>query len=147
MIQLGIWQPLPFPAHLPDYWLLEGSAEWMGFRVDHYDPSFGIDLGPSDMALDCRDPLGDNMCDLTDDYKNNGYSRWPFFEYLVEKYGVVVHPRHLHAGRSGRARRRPSMSAIAAALAAKGTTLEDTYNAWITADMTAAYSVDAAAGS
>ena len=41
VIQLGIWQPLPFPAHLPDYWLLEGSAEWMGFRVDRYDPSFG----------------------------------------------------------------------------------------------------------
>ncbi len=142
VIQLSIWQPLPFPAHLPDYWLLEGSAEWMGFRVDHYDPSFGIDLGPSDLSLDCRDPLGNNMCDLTDDYKNNGYSRWPFFEYLVEKYGTSF-IRDIFTQAAAGAPAATSMSAIAAALAAKGTTLEDTYNAWITADMTAGYSVTA----
>ena len=142
VIQLGIWQPLPFPAHLPDYWLLEGSAEWMGFRVDHYDPSLGIDLGPSDMALDCRDPLAGNMCDLTDDYQNNGYSRWPFFEYLAEKYGVTF-IRDIFTQAAAGAPAATSMSAIAAALAAKGTTLEDTYNAWITTDMTAGYSVDA----
>jgi hypothetical protein len=141
-IQLGIWQPLPFPAHLPDYWLLEGSAEWMGFRVDHYDPSFGIDLGPPDMALDCRDPLAGNMCDLTDSYRNNGYSRWPFFEYLVEKYGTTF-IRDIFTQAAAGAPAATSMSAIAAALAAKGTTLEDTYNAWITTDMTAAYSVGA----
>ena len=32
-IQLATWQP----ANLSDYWLLEGSAEWMGYRVDGYD--------------------------------------------------------------------------------------------------------------
>ena len=142
VIQLGLWQPLPFPAHLPDYWLLEGSAEWMGFRVDHYNPSFGIDLGPSDMALDCRDPLGGNMCDLVDAYRNDGYSRWPFFEYLVEKYGTSF-IRDIFTQAAAGAPAATSMSAITAALAAKGTTLEDTYNAWITADMTAAYSVTA----
>jgi hypothetical protein len=142
VIQLSIWQPLPFPAHLPDYWLLEGSAEWMGFRVDHYDPSFGIDLGPSDLSLDCRDPLGNNMCDLTDDYKNNGYSRWPFFEYLAEKYGVSF-IRDIFTQAAAGAPAATSMSAISAALVAKGTTLEDAYNAWITTDMTAGYSVTA----
>ncbi len=142
VLQLSIWQPLPFPAHLPDYWLLEGSAEWMGFRVDRYNPSFGIDLGPSDMTLDCRDPLAGNMCDLTDDYKNNGYSRWPFFEYLFEKYGASFIRDIFTQGAAG-APGATSMSAIAAALVAKGTTLEDTYNAWITTDMTAGYSVKA----
>ena len=85
-IQLATWQP----ANLSDYWLLEGSAEWMGYRVDGYDTSFGggAFFGPKDMSLDCRDPIGTNMCDLTDDYANNGYSRWPFFEYVVEKYGL-----------------------------------------------------------
>jgi hypothetical protein len=142
VIQLSIWQPLPFPAHLPDYWLFEGSAEWMGFRVDHYDPSFGIDLGPSDLSLDCRDPLGNNMCDLTDDYKNNGYSRWPFFEYLTEKYGVSF-IRDIFTQAAAGAPAATSMSAISAALVAKGTTLEDAYNAWITVEMTAGYSVTA----
>jgi hypothetical protein len=142
VIQLGIWQPLPFPAHLPDYWLLEGSAEWMGFRVDRYDPSFGIDLGPSDMSLDCRDPLAGNMCDLVDDYRNNGYSRWPFFEYLVEKYGVSF-IRDIFTQAAAGAPAATSMSAISSALSAKGTTLEDTYNAWIATDMIAGYSVKA----
>src|SRR5437879_3486925 len=84
-LQLATW----LPAQLSDYWLLEGSAEWMGYRVDGYNLTFGggSAFGPSDMSLDCRDPLGTNMCDLVDDYRNNGYSRWPFFEYVIEKYG------------------------------------------------------------
>ena len=145
VIQLSIWQPLPFPAHLPDYWLLEGSAEWMGFRVDHYDPSFGIDLGPTDMALDCRDPLGNNMCDLTDDYKNNGYSRWPFFEYLAEKYGATFIRDIFTQGAAG-APAVTSMTAISNALAAKGTTLADTYNAWTQADLIGGYSISTLQG-
>ena len=142
VVQLSMWNPTPMPAHLPDYWLLEGSAEWMGFSVDKYNPSFGIDLGPSDLALDCRDPLGGNMCDLTDDYRNNGYSRWPFFEYLFEKYGPTFIRDIFTQGAAG-APGATSMSAISAALAVKGTTLEDTYNAWITTDMTGGYSVKA----
>jgi len=145
VIQLGIWQPLPFPAHLPDYWLLEGSAEWMGFRVDHYDPSFGIDLGPPDMALDCRDPLAGNMCDLADDYKNNGYSRWPFFEYLAEKYGASFIRDIFTQGAAG-APAATATTAISNALAAKGTTLADTYNAWTQADLIGGYSISTLQG-
>ena len=144
VIQLGVWQPI-LPQHLSDYWLLEGSAEWMGFRVDHYDPSFGIDLGPQDMALDCRDPLGGLQCDLDDDYRNNGYARWPFFEYLAEKYGPTFVTDVFARGAAGA----PSMTAtgaIAAALAAKGTTLADTYNAWTLADLIGGYSISTLQG-
>jgi hypothetical protein len=72
LVQFSLW----LPTQLTDYWLLEASAEWMGFRVDGYPAPSG--LGPSDMALDCRDPGGNNQCDLSQ-YLNNGYSRWPFF--------------------------------------------------------------------
>jgi hypothetical protein len=135
-IQLGIW----LPAQASDYWLLEGSAEWMGYRVDNYDTSFsgGAELGPSDMSLDCRDPLGTNMCDLSDDYKNNGYSRWPFFEYVTEKYGpsFVQDVFALGAGGAGSA-----IAAVSAEFTAKGTTLADAYDAWTQADLTGAYNV------
>jgi hypothetical protein len=135
-IQLTTWQP----TQLSDYWLLEGSAEWMGFRVDQYDTSFGGGsfFGPADMSLDCRDPLGTNMCDLSSDYANNGYSRWPFFEYVVEKYGTAFVQDVFARGAAGA----PSaITAISDALVAKGTTLSDTYNAWTQADLIGGYSV------
>src|SRR5439155_19048591 len=83
VLQMSVW----LPPQVSDYWLLEGSAEWMGYRTNAYRGDHPFGFGPTDMALDCRDPLGLMMCDLTDSYKNNGYSRWPFFEYLTENYG------------------------------------------------------------
>jgi hypothetical protein len=140
-LQLATWQP----AQLSDYWLLEGSAEWMGYRVDQYDTSFGggAFFGPADMSLDCRDPLGTNMCDLSSDYANNGYSRWPFFEYVVEKYGTAFVQDVFARGAAGA----PSaITATSDALVAKGTTLSDTYNAWTQADLIGGYSVSALQG-
>jgi hypothetical protein len=140
-IQLTIWQP----QQLSDYWLLEGSAEWMGYRVDNYNLAFGNGafFGPPDMSLDCRDPLGTNMCDLTDDYANNGYSRWPFFEYLTEKYGNGFVQDIFAQGASGAP---TALAAVSAALAAKGTTLADTYDAWTQANLVSGYSVSALQG-
>ncbi len=140
-IQLTTWQP----ANLSDYWLLEGSAEWMGYRVDGYDTSFGggAFFGPADMSLDCRDPIGTNMCDLTDDYANNGYSRWPFFEYLVEKYGLTFVQDVFARGAAGAP---TAMTAVSDALVARGTTLADTYNAWTQADLIGGYSLSALQG-
>ena len=83
LVQFGIW----LSSQVSDYWLYEGSADWMGYRVDGYARR-PTSSGPDDMTLDCRDPNGTNMCSLQDDYQNNGYSRWPFFEYLSEKYGA-----------------------------------------------------------
>ena len=141
LIQFSIWLPtaLATGSNLSDAWLLEGSAEWMGFRVDGYpDPS---GLGPPDMALDCRDKYGTNQCDLTDDYLNDGYSRWPFFEFLSEKYGpAFVKDIFADGASAGFA---TSLSALSAALAAKGTTLDATYNAWALAELTSNYSIAA----
>jgi hypothetical protein len=136
LIQFAIWRP---PA-LADYWLLEGSAEWMGYRVNGYGNAHPFSFGPADLSLDCRDPAGTNQCDLNDDYLNNGYSRWPFFEYLIERYGKSFVTDIFAQGAAGAG---SALAATASALAAKGTTLADTYNAWTTADMTAAYSVQA----
>jgi hypothetical protein len=139
MIELGIWQPAA-----SDLWLLEGGAEWMAYRADNYDTSFnaGLELGPPDMALDCRDPLSPmtNKCDFTDDYTNQGYSRWPFFEYVAEKYGTLFLQDVLTQGAGGA----PSATAaLSTALGAKGTTLADTYNAWTQADLIGGYGIAA----
>ena len=142
LVQLGMWLPRNVwaPTDLSDLWLLEASAEWMGFRVDGYSTPRG--LGPSDMALDCRDPFGgtSNKCDLKDEYLGNGYSRWPFFEFLSEKYGTTFVKDIFAQGFAGDPAS-TATSSLAAALVAKGTTLSDTYNAWARAELTSAYSV------
>ena len=144
LVQFSIW----LPSRLSDYWLLEASAEWMGFRVNGY-PAPGTDVVPMDMALDCRDPIGaspgpppvdSNMCDLSDDYLGNGYSRWPFFEYLIENYGPSF-IRDIFAQGFAGAPAATAVSAVAAALISKGTTLADTYNNWAAATVRGGYSV------
>lgn len=141
VLQLSVWRP---PA-LSDYWLLEGSAEWMGYRTNAYRSDHPFDFGPSDMALDCRDPLGLAKCDLTDNYRNNGYSRWPFFEYLAEQYGPSFADDIFAQGAAG-APGLTAVGALANALAARGTTLADTYDAWTAVDLASLYSVPALQG-
>jgi len=146
LIQFGTWLPRHAwapPSSASDLWLLEASAEWMGFRVDGYPAVDAGGLGPSDMALDCRDPLGgtSNKCDLTDDYLGNGYSRWPFFEYLSEKYGPAFVNDIFAQGFAGDPDGLTAIGAVAAALASKGTTLADTYNAWARAEVSSSYSI------
>jgi hypothetical protein len=113
----------------------------MGYRVTGYDTSWGLQLGPTDMALDCGDPLGTWQCDF-DLYANNGYSRWSFFEYMWEKYGASFLNDVLARGAAGAS----SINAISGALVARGTTLAATYNAWVQTDLVGGYSVTALQG-
>ena len=145
LVQFSVWLPRklwPSPPDLSDAWLLEATAEWMGFRVDNYPTVDPAKLGPSDMALDCRDPLGgtSNKCDLTDDYLGNGYSRWSFVEYLNEAYGSSFVKNIFAQGFAGDPGA-TATSALAAALAAKGTTITDAYNAWTRAEVSSSYTV------
>jgi len=144
LVQLAMW----LPAQLSDYWLLTASAEWMGYRVDGYPaPS---NLGPADMSLDCRDPFGgniggpidrvpgSNLCDLFSDYRGNGDSRWPFFEYLNEKYGAGFVKDIFAQGLAGAP---TAAAAVDAALKARGTDLASAYNAWALDAVTSGWTV------
>ncbi len=64
----------------------------------------------------------------SDDYANNGYSRWPFFEYLAEKYGNAFVQDIFAQGACGRSVAHSQRSRRL--WPRKGTTLADTYNAW-----------------
>ena len=99
---------------------------------------------PASGLLTCRSTAATRSatqeCNLTDDYLGNGYSRWPFFEYLVEQYGSSFVKDIFAQGVAGS----PSTTATgasSAALVAKGTTLADTYDDWIAADVSGAYTV------
>ncbi len=135
LIQFGMWSSGGFS----DGWLYESTAEWMSYRATGYDVSGGLELGPPEMSLDCSDPRGLSGCSAADSYANGGYSRWGFFEYLSEKLGtsflksIFAHAADSNSGIAG----------LASALAAQGTTLADTYNAWSTADMSGGFTTAA----
>jgi hypothetical protein len=132
LIQFGIWHP----TSVSDYWLLEGSAEWMGYRTDAF--SGPLDLGSWDMSLDCRDANLTYQCDLLDPYKNGGYSRWPFFEFVSERWGADFVKSIFSQGAGGGV---SATTALSNAIAAKGSTLGDVFNDWAVANMTGGYTV------
>src|SRR6266566_2544022 len=121
VLQMSVWLPWR-PTQVSDLWLLEGSAEWMGYRTNAYRGDHPLDFGPPDMSLDCRDPISGNvMCDLNM-YRNDGYSRWPFFEYVTELYGTSFVEDVLAQGAAG-SPNTTAVTALANALVTKGTTL------------------------
>ncbi|HVS86172.1 MAG TPA: hypothetical protein VHD91_11115, partial [Gaiellaceae bacterium] len=132
LIQFGIWSP----PNASDDWLLDASAEWMGFRVDGYGTGNGVDLGDSDVSLDCSDPLGTSKCDLDAAYRNDSYVKWPFFEWATEKYGASFVKDVFAAGAAGAA---TATDALSNALVARGSSLAEAFNAWTRADMQGAY--------
>jgi hypothetical protein len=139
VFQLGIWAPT-------STWLLEGTAEWGGFRImgfpaalpDGNDDTFSIleTLGAPDMSINCSG----NACGLSD-YEAGGYSRWPFYEYLSERYGPgIVRDIFLKA----QGLNDVSLTGIDflnATLADKGATLNDVFTDWTVANMTGKYTI------
>src|SRR5205823_5200605 len=122
--QLGIW----LPANPAEFWLLEETAEWMSAKVNDYDAGFVGDLGPTDMALDCKDPIGTEKCDLTDGYANGGYSRWPFWQSVTQLYSPSFVKEVFQDGAAN-----PLETGVAAlqhALTAHGANLADTFTNW-----------------
>jgi len=131
-----------------DAWLYEAAAEWMGYRADGYSTengAFPIAVGKNDFSLDCRDPNFATGIECQPDvYYNNGYSRWSFFEFLNERYGAAFVDSifsQLALGGDGTA-----LASLSNALAAKGTTLAATYDAWALAELADSYSVKALQG-
>ncbi|HET8607117.1 MAG TPA: hypothetical protein VFL66_08820 [Gaiellaceae bacterium] len=133
LIQFAIW----VPPSVTDDWLYEASAEWMGYRVDGF--AGPIELGNWDMSLDCHDPYSGFECDL-DAYKNGGYSRWPFFEYVFERsgWGDAFVKSIFDQGAAGAG---SATAAVASAIQAKGGSLSDVFTDWTVANMTGGYTV------
>lgn len=120
LVQLGIWRPA-------DDWLLEGSSEWAGFVASSYVPFGGgsllATLGAPDMSLDCvGDPCGNDI------YETGGYSRWPFFEYVADRFGKALVRDVLQRGAALGNVSLGGAALLDSALAQKGTTLSEVFN-------------------
>jgi hypothetical protein len=85
------------PRNPGDYWLIDSLAEWAAFTDLGYPSGAAVtNLGPPDIALDCRDDLSPlpppapalpfRMCD-PDRYTELGYTRWAFWQTLENRFG------------------------------------------------------------
>lgn len=137
VFQLGIWAPM-------DPWLMEGSAEWAGFRflgfpatVDLGGPApvaLSKTLAAPDMSLSCT---GD-ACGL-DEYERGGYSRWHFYQYLTERRGAEAVERIFEKGLELNDPALPATDLLAQSLLSNGSSLSDTFVDWTVANLSGAY--------
>jgi hypothetical protein len=107
-------------------WLSNGAGAWASWRALNYPAGSITDIGPFDMALDCDSGYDKVNCSANG-YENLGGSRWPFYEYLTEKFGplfiVDIFSATQAAGGDG-------LAGLQNALLAKGTTLVAEYGAY-----------------
>jgi hypothetical protein len=107
-------------------WLLNGIAAWASWRALGYPAESIGDLGPFDMTLDCYSAVDKANCS-SKGYENLGNSRWPFYEYLTEKYGPLFVLDVVAAAQAAGSHGLPGLQN---ALIAKGTTLGAEYAAY-----------------
>lgn len=132
VIEGGIWAAR-------DTWIYNASGMWAEKAVAGYASDFPY--GQPSVSLDC-DSAGPNTshCD-SDPNSDIGWARWPFFEYLSEQYGPGFIANIFRAGAATGLNTTPATTALANALAAKGTSLTSVYTNWAVAAMTGGYSV------
>ena len=142
-IGAGVFSEVEYALFIPptaDLWLTQAASQWASAMSLDYPQAAVEDIGPPDMALDCWDPnytIGYEKCqkDAAPQYDNIALSRWPFFEYLAEKYGPLFIDEVLtDAAGAG-----SGYTGLANALAAHGTTLSAAYNAWTAMDLAGTY--------
>lgn len=132
LIQFAVWIPA-------DNWLLEGTAEWAGFAADGYKPLTGTladTLAAPDMSLDCvTSACGNNA------YEANGYSRWPFFEYMSARFGITFVKDVFARGATLADPGQTGVGLLASTLVTKGKTLGDVFTDYTSAHVAGGYEV------
>jgi hypothetical protein len=126
---------IQFAIFIPnDGWLMESTAEWMGFRFEGFPLGIDSSLAAPDMSLDC---IGDKCGN--DVYETNGYSRWTFFEYLNEHYGSTIVKDVFSNGAALGDPTIPGIQLVANAIAAKGSSLQNVFIDWTVANLNGNY--------
>jgi hypothetical protein len=107
-------------------WLSNGAGAWASWRALNYPAGAIAVIGPFDMALDC-DSAYDKVNCSENGSENLGGSRWPFYEYLTEKFGPLFIVDIFSATQAASGN---GLVGLQNALIAKGTTLTAEYGAY-----------------
>ena len=104
-------------------WLPAGAAEWAAAKVFGYPSEMTSDLGPPEMSLDCWDDVNGSSACSQIPLEELGGSRWPFYEYLAERFGNTFIDEALSDSQTAGS----SLVGLENALVAHGTTLSAAY--------------------
>lgn len=109
-------------------WLNQGAASWAAWSSLGYPAASTADLGPWEMSLDCDSAASPYANCSTDGYANLGQSRWPFYEYLAERFGTTFILEALADAQSAGS----NLTGLQDALVAHGSTLGAEYGSFTT---------------
>jgi hypothetical protein len=107
-----------------DGWLMQGAASWAAWKSLGYPTASTADIGPWELSMDCQYTAFDSKNCSTIPYENLGLSRWPFYEYLAERFGTTFMSEVLTDVQSAG----DGLTGLQTALTAHGTTLDNEYN-------------------
>ena len=145
LIQYRYW----LGSTLHDSFLFEGEAEWAGYKATGYAGLTGS-TNPPDLSADCFDQLGGGLPCSPDGYIDGGYSRWNFYEYLAQTFGLLFAKETLQDAQAAELANPASttlaLDALKQAIAAHGTTIGDAYTDFAVRAMTGGWGISALDG-
>ena len=133
------WNSIP----ANDYWAFWGPAQWFGFKAVGYPGTSVNDLGPVGGSLDCDDPynpLAQQQRCSSIPFEEQGQSHWTFWELLAQRFGPTFISGFFTQQNTGAS---TALAALQAALAAKGTSLDDAFHDWSVRTMTGGWNIPA----
>jgi hypothetical protein len=142
-LQMAMYAPAPD-------WLAQSTAEWAAFRLREYPSPFGFHA--PDNSLDCNTATGlpwltvwlQRPCGL-EGYESSGYTRWTFFQYLQERFGVDV-VRDVWSRMQAVGSPTYGVDAIRDVLAGKSASLTDVFGDYSVAMLTGNFATSLLAG-
>lgn len=122
-----------FSAHWGDGWLTQGAAAWASWKSLGYPAESTSDVGPYEVSLDCFSDDPSTTLNPTSKcskvpYEDGADSRWPFYEYLAERFGTSFIVEVLQDAQTAHS----AALGLQNALVAHGTTVTAAYNAYAT---------------
>ena len=131
LMQANTWEPDPGNA-----WALQGAAAWASFKTLGYPGAGTSDLGPPDISLDCYDATGGQKCSKVA-FENDGESRWPFYEFLAQRFGPSFITRVMHYGASANS----ALQGLQDALSTENQTLANVFTDFTVHQMTGGWGI------
>lgn len=123
------------PSNSTDLWLFEGAGAWAWYQSLGFPQSSVNDLGPGEVSLDCYN-AGAIACSKVE-FENLGLTRWPFYQYLAERFGTSFITTVLHYGASANS----AVRGLQDGLSTFKKTLPDVFNDFAVRQMTGGWGV------
>ncbi|HET8893616.1 MAG TPA: hypothetical protein VFM96_05925 [Gaiellaceae bacterium] len=132
LIEENTWEP----DSNVNLWPFQGAAAWASYKTLGYPGVGTSDLGPLEMSLDCFDNGTGQKCSKVA-IEDDGETRWPFYEYLAQRFGTSFITRILKYGASANS----ALRGLQDALSTENKTVADVYTDFVVRQMTGGWGI------